>query len=168
VGEARVAPPAGCIAIDREQRLPLERPVVERSASGAAALGARYWEEVERCGRGLLRCRQSGAGVEVRLLGRVVLLAFGPPEVAVDAASVTCTYPITGGRLVRCAGGAITLGEAGGDRLELSSAIAGYVPRLAAGPGRRAWTGLLYHVERRVHEAVGRRYFARMVRRAQA
>lgn len=132
---------------------------------GARTLGRVYWEEVERCTRGLVRARSGSGGVELRLLGRAALLRFGPPEVRLVGDVVVCRYPILGGLLARAPGGSISFAHQGGESPELRSAITGFFPRLGARPGRPDWTGALYaHVQARVHRAVGRRYFARLVR----
>jgi hypothetical protein len=155
--------PTGAVA--SEQRLRIARPVVACSEEGALALGRVYWEEVEAFTRRLVRARLRGGGVELALLGRAVLLRFGPAEVRVDGDSVVCRYPILGGFLVRARGGSISFAQQGGERPELRSAITGFLPRLAARPGRPDWTGALYaHVQARVHAAVGRRYFSRLER----
>jgi hypothetical protein len=160
--EARQSP-AGAVA--SEQRLRVGRPVVAASAEGGLALGRVYWEEVEAFTRGLVRARTGDGGVELVLIGRAVLLRFGPADVRVDGDSVVCRYPILGGLLARAPGGSISFSQQGGGLPELRSAIKGFLPRLAARPGRPDWTGALYaHVQARVHRAVGRRYFARLER----
>ena len=160
--EARQSP-SGAVA--SEQRLRLERPVVSASWDGALVLGRVYWEEVEAFTRGLVRARPRDGGVELALVGRAVLLRFGPPEARVDGDAVVCRYPILGGLLARAPGGSISFSQQGGERPELRSAIKGFAPRLAARPGRPDWTGALYaHVQARLHRAVGRRYFARLER----
>ena len=74
-------------------------------------------------------------------------------------------YPITGGLLARRPAGSITLTQSGRDTVELSSRISGFVPRLAARPGRPPWTGTLYEqVQSRIHVAISRRYFSRLAR----
>jgi hypothetical protein len=155
--------PAG--AVTSEQRLAVARPVVVPTPDGARVLGRVYWEEVERFTRGLVRSRVHATGVELRLVGRTTLLRFGPPEVRADAEVVVCRYAILGGALARSPGGAISFAQQGGPCPELRSTISGFLPRLAARPGRPSWTGALYEqVQVRVHGAVGRRYFARLVR----
>jgi hypothetical protein len=102
--------------------------------------------------------------LDVRLLGvGPALLRFGLPEHAVSSTTVCCLYPIRGGLLVRTPGGSISFTQTGSDVVEVSSAIAGFFPRLAAQrPGPR-WPGLLYpQVQARLHVALGRRYFARL------
>jgi hypothetical protein len=155
--------PTGAVA--SQQRLRVARPVVAASEEGALALGRVYWEEVERFTRRLVRVRPRRGSVELTLLGRFVLLRFGPADTRLDGDSVVCRYPILGGLLARAPGGAISFSQQGGDRPELRSAITGFQPRLAARPGRPDWTGALYaHVQARLHGAVGRRYFARLER----
>ena len=71
-----------------------------------------------------------------------------------------CTYPIVNGFLVRRAGGTISFSQEGDPPLALASAITGFFPRLAALPGRPGWTGALYEqVQRRLHQAISKRYF---------
>jgi hypothetical protein len=155
--------PAGAVA--SEQRLPLAGPVVAATEEGARTLGRVYWEEVERFTRGLVRTRSGPAGVELRLLGRAPLLRFGPAEVRLAGDVVVCRYAILGGLLARAPGGSISFSQQGGGSPELRSAITGFFPRLGARPGHPDWTGALYaHVQARVHRAVGRRYFARLLR----
>jgi hypothetical protein len=161
-GESRQTPSG---AVSSQQRRRLARPAVAESVDGARVLGRVYWEEVEGFTRGLVRARRSTGGVELTLLGRLVLLRFGPADVRVDGGVVVCRYRILGGLLARAPGGSISFSQLGGDRPELRSTIAGFVPRLAARPGRPDWTGALYaQVQARLHAAVGRRYFARLAR----
>jgi hypothetical protein len=155
--------PAG--AVTSEQRVALAGPVVAPTADGARVLGRVYWEEVERFTRGLVCSRVHPAGVELRLLGRASLLRFGPPEVRTGDEVVVCRYAILGGALARAPGGAISFAQRGGQCPELRSTISGFLPRLAARPGRPSWTGALYEqVQVRLHGVVGRRYVARLVR----
>jgi len=149
-------------AIDSEQRLAAPEPVVEDTEQGAAELGALYWREVERFMRGLVAANVNADGsVQLRLrLGGLVLLAFGAPELTVADDGVRCTYPIVNGFLARRPGGTISFSQEAGPPLALASAITGFVPRLAAPPGRPGWTGALYEqVQRRLHQAISRRYF---------
>jgi hypothetical protein len=137
-------------------------PVVEASEQGAGELGALYWREVERFMRGLVAAYVHVDGsVQLRLrLGGLVLLAFGSPERTVADDGVRCTYPIVNGFLVRRAGGTISFSQETGPPLALASAITGFFPRLAAPPGRPGWTGPLYEqVQRRLHQAISKRYF---------
>jgi hypothetical protein len=155
--------PTGAVA--SQQRVRVAQPVVPASEEGALALGRAYWEEVERFTRGLVRVRRGGGGIELALLGHLVLLSFGPADTRLDGDSVVCRYAILGGLLVRAPGGTISFSQQAGDRPELRSTITGFQPRLGARPGRPDWTGALYaHVQARIHGAVGRRYFARLER----
>ena len=156
-------------AIESTQRLVAPRPVVEHTVDGAMILGAAYWREVERLTRGLVRARNRGSGMELRLARRgPTLLRFGPPQLTATANTVSTSYPITGGLLARRAAGSITLSMHGGaDGVELRSAIVGYHPALAARPGTPAWTGELYdQIQARIHARVSRRYFHRLIDRA--
>ncbi len=116
---------------------------------------------------GLVRCREHGRGVELRLLG-VTLLAFERAETHVTDDEVGCTFAITGGLLARLPGGALTLAqETAGPAIR--STITGYSPRLAARAGGPGWTGALYtHVQQRLHAAVSRRYFRQLIAEAGA
>jgi hypothetical protein len=153
-------------AVDSEQRMPAPGPVVESSEHGGAELGVVYWREVERFMRGLVRSRVSTEG-EVELLLRptgTVLLAFGRPEIQTDDGLARCTYPITGGLLARRPGGSISFSQETAPPA-IASSISGFFPRLAAAPGRPGWTGTLYEqVQRRLHLAVSKRYFAALLR----
>lgn len=155
-------------AFESVQRTAFSTPVVERSAAGAKLLGEVYWREVQRSTFGVIRVRRSADGLDVRLLGvGPALLRFGRPEHAVSSTTVRCLYPIRGGLLVRTPGGSISFAQSGSDDVEVSSAIAGFFPRLAARRQGRRWQGLLYlHVQARLHVALGRRYFARLRREA--
>ena len=149
-------------AVESEQRVTLGAPAVAFDHAGAAALGERYWREVERATHGLVRACRTAAGVHLRLLGRgPVLLSFGWPTLEADAHRVHCTFPISGGRLAKRAAGELMFAQVDGERVELRSAIRGFYPALAAHEGRRDWTGALYKsVQSRIHVAISRRYFA--------
>jgi hypothetical protein len=144
--------------------------VVTPTEDGGRALGRAYWLEVARACRGVVRCRESAAGVELRLLGvGPPLLRFGPGEVHVDGDGVRCRYPVLGGLLARRPGGALTLSQVGTERPELRSEVLGFFPRLASGPGAPAWSAALYrHVQSRAHVALSRRFFHRLVTRGPA
>jgi hypothetical protein len=149
-------------AIDSEQRMAAPEPVVKATEQGAVELGALYWREVERFMRGLVAANvNADRSVQLRLRpGGLVLLAFGAPELTVENEGVRCTYPIVNGFLVRRAGGTISFSQETGPPLTLASAIKGFFPRLAALPGRPGWTGALYEqVQRRLHQAISKRYF---------
>jgi hypothetical protein len=153
-------------AIESTQRMVAPRPVVEHTVDGAMFLGAAYWREVERLTRGLVRARNRGSGMELRVAWRgPALLRFGAPQLTATTSAVSTTYPITGGLLARRAAGSMTLSMHGSaDGVELRSAIAGYHPTLAARPGAPAWTGELYEqVQARIHARVSRRYFHRLI-----
>jgi hypothetical protein len=155
-------------AIESEQRLALAAPVVAFSPAAAAALGDAYWREVERATRGLVRrCVRSGQ-VELRLLGRgAVLLRFDGPIVEATAELASCRYAIKGGLLARRAAGEIAFAQVGGPAPFLRSAIRGFFPSLAARAGEPDWTGALYNqLQSRIHVAISRRYFARLIAEA--
>jgi hypothetical protein len=153
---------------DSEQRAVVAEPVVPHTPAGAARLGAVYWQDVERFTRGVVRPAPGETAVVLLVTGtRLALLRFGPPERTASADRVGLRYPIAGGLLARRAGGTIALSQARGAPVELRSAIAGFAPRLGARPAAPAWTGRLYTaVQARIHVAISRRYFARLVREA--
>lgn len=165
--EQRVSPLG---SVESTQRALIGSLVVPGTTAGAARLGDVYWAEVVRFTRGLVRARVGGAGVELRVLGGgPTLLRFGPPVLAVSDAVTSCTYPIHGGGLARRPGGEIAFQQAAGPEIELSSLIRGFFPALAAPAGAPRWAGVLYsHGQRRLHQAISRRYFMRLIAEAAA
>lgn len=151
-------------AVTTEQRLRVARPVVDPSRAGALSLGRAYWREVERMLHGLVRVREIGGQVEIRLLARgPALLRLGAPQLTVAPSLVACRYAIEGGLLAGAPSGVLTLAQAGHETVELRSSVAGFHPRLAARPGRPRWTGALYPgVQARLHDAIGRRFLRRL------
>jgi len=141
-----------------------------RRASRARAeyLGLTYWREVERVTRGLIRQRERNGVLELRLLGRgPSLLRFGRPTIQASSTLVCCSYPIEGGLLAQRPAGEIAFAQVGGSPPVVRSTIRGFFPSLAARQGERDWTGALYsQVQSRVHVAISRRYFARLIREA--
>jgi hypothetical protein len=136
----------------------LARPVVQRTEEGARRLGDRYWVEVARTSRGLVRPLRTDTGVELRVLGRgPVLLRLAGPEVAVDDECVSCRYRIVGGLLARAPAGVLTLTQSSS---ELRAAVTEFTPRLRP--------GLYTHLQRRFHVAVSRRYFGALIAEAKA
>jgi hypothetical protein len=150
--------------VTTEQRIVLGRLAVPVSEAGALELDRAYWAEVESLLHGLVRVRAHEAAIEIRLLSRgPVLIRLGARQVTVGDASVACRYRIVGGLLTRVASGALTLEQDAGRTLELRSSVTGFHPRLAARPGLPDWTGVLYaRVQARLHDAVGRRFLARL------
>ena len=143
-----------------EQRVAVVRPVVPYTQDGARVLGHRYWLEVSRASRGLIRCRETIDGVELRALGLgPALLRLGGAEVAVDDSAVSCTYRIRGGLLADEEGGTLILSQAGGERPELRVLVDGFFARLG--------DGVFFGLQRRVHLAVSRRYFRYLLAEAQ-
>ncbi len=155
-------------AVESEQRAELRSPVVEFSEGGATHLGSAYWQEVERATGRLVRARERDGTVELRVLGRgPALLRFDAPSFEVTDALVCCRYPIAGGLLAQRAAGEIVFEQVGGAAPVVRSAIRGFFPRLAARQGRPDWTGALYNrVQSRIHVAVSRRYFSRLIAEA--
>jgi hypothetical protein len=155
-------------SVESEQRMGLREPVVEYSAAGAERLGTAYWREVERVSRGLIRPRERNGTLELRVLGRgPALLRFGRPALEATDRLVSCSYPIHGGLLARRPVGEIVFEQVGGSPPIVRSTIRGFFPSLAARQGERDWTGALYsQVQSRVHVAISRRYFARLMEEA--
>jgi hypothetical protein len=155
-------------AVESEQRVVLRDPLVEFSSAGAEYLGLAYWREVERVTRGLVRPRERNGTLELRVFGRgPVLLRFGRPALEATDRLVTCSYPIHGGLLAQRPAGEIVFAQVGGSRPIVRSTIRGFFPSLAARQGERDWTGALYsQVQSRVHVAISRRYFARLIEEA--
>lgn len=152
-------------AVDSRQAVRIARPVVEVSDEGARLLGRVYWREIRRISHGLVRPKERTDGVDLHLLGRrPALLRFGAAELSAGGGHVVCRYPILGGVLARRAGGTLSLSQNGA---ELSLAVTGFVPRLGAPRGFPRWSGVLYAlVQQRVHVAVSRGYFARLIAEA--
>lgn len=152
-------------AVESEQRVDLPAAVVDFSDAGAARLGSTYWLEVERVTMRLVRRRERNSALELLVLGKgPPLLRFGPPKIEATEDRVTCTYPIRGGLLARRPAGEISFAQLGGSHPVLRSTIRGFYPRLAAREGKSDWTGALYsHVQSRIHVAVSRRYFMRLI-----
>lgn len=154
-------------AVESEQEAAIPAAVVGFDDRGAERLGRVYWREVERVTRGLVRARERRGCTELRLLGGPVLLRFGPPRLESSGALARCTYPILGGLLAQRRAGEITFAQVGGDAPVVRSSIRGFFPSLAAREGEPHWTGTLYdHVQSRIHVAISRRYFARLVAEA--
>jgi hypothetical protein len=141
-------------SIESRQRMPIHTPLVEHSPDGARELGRNYWLAVARASRGLVRCREAGDGIELRLLGlHRALLTLGPAELAVDAERVGCSYRITGGLLAARTGGTLALVQTGGVDAEIEVAVSGFVPRL----------GLLHdRLQRRLHDSASRCFFRQL------
>ena len=155
-------------AVESQQRVVLREPVVEFSSAGAECLGLAYWREVERITRGLVRPRERNGALELRLFGRgPTLLRFGRPTFQATKTLVRCSYPIEGGLLAERPAGEIVFAQVGGSPPIVRSTIRGFFPSLAARQGERDWTGALYsQVQSRVHVAISRRYFARLINEA--
>jgi hypothetical protein len=137
-----------------EQTLKTGRPIVPFSEAGARALGGGYWVEVTRATRRLLRYHESGEGLELRILGvGPALLRFGGVEVAVGTELISCTYRIRGGLLALGEGGTISVSQVGGSPTELRVAVDGFLAR----------GGLVYALQRRLHVAISRRFFRRLI-----
>jgi len=140
-------------AIESEQRIALSRPVVEFSTAGAERLGRSYWREVRRTTGSLVRPRERGGSLELRLLGGPVLLRFDRPTLEAGQTRAFCSYPIAGGLLARRAAGELSF-EQTADTLR--STIRGFFPRVGNYDG----------LQGRMHVAVSRRYFRRLIAEA--
>ena len=137
-----------------EQTLETGHPIVPFSDAGARALGGGYWVEVTRATRRLLRYRDTGEGLELRILGvPPALLRLGSVDVAVDTERVSCTYRIRGGLLALGEGGTISVSQVGRSPTELRVVVDGFLAR----------GGLVYALQRRLHVAISRRFFRRLV-----
>jgi hypothetical protein len=156
--------------VETEQRIRIASPVVDQSVEGARALARAYWAEVERSTGRLIRASAQPAGVELRLWPfGPTFLAFGQPELTVQADVVECRFAITGGLLARRPAGALTLAQRTTPDVEIDSTVSGFLPRLDAPRGFPGWTGALYPVvQARVHDAIGRRFLRRLAREAGA
>jgi hypothetical protein len=155
-------------AVESQQRVALREPVVEFSPAGAERLGLAYWREVERATWGLVRARERSGTLELRLFGHgPALLRFGRPTLQATKTLARCSYPIEGGLLAQRPAGEIAFDQVGGSPPVVRSTIRGFFPSLAARQGERDWTGALYsQVQSRVHVAISRRYFARLIKEA--
>jgi hypothetical protein len=142
-------------AVDSEQRVQVDAAVVGRSEGGARRLAASYWDELNGFGRRLFSARQHPGGVDVRFLrSGPVLLALGPVETEISGTAIAASHPILGGLLVRRRGGRISFEQLEREPIELRSRISGFYPR------RGPFYGL---VQWKLHVAVSRRYFRRLI-----
>jgi len=140
-------------AIESEQRIALTRPVVEFSKAGAERLGRSYWREVRRMSGSLVRPRERGGSLELRLFGGPVLLRFDRPTLEAGETRAFCSYPLAGGLLTRRAAGELIF-EQTADALR--STVRGFFPRVAN----------YDRLQGRVHIAISRRYFRRLIAEA--
>ena len=138
--------------------MPLRRPVVLFTKESGLALGRAYWLEVRRASKGLVHSRETRDGVELSVLGvGPPLLRLGVARVRLGRDCVSCCYPIEGGLLSLRAGGALVVSQVGRDRSELMVSVSGFSARLG---------GTCYRqLQRRIHLAVSRRYFRRLLTR---
>jgi hypothetical protein len=149
-------------ATHSDERVRVTHPVVERSPAGARRLGDRYWSEVARASRGVVRRRDNATGIDMRLFGfGPCLLRFGAAELDVGDDIVSCRYPVRGGLLARRPGGAITLTQACGAEPELRAAVSAFAPRLAPPP-------LYDQLQHRLHVRISRSYFRNLIRESTA
>jgi hypothetical protein len=142
--------------IESDERIALNGPLVAWTKAGARELGERYWNEVRRATFGLVRLRERRDGSELRLLPvDACLLRFGCAELAAGEHGVTCRFPIRGGVLAKQAAGALVLSQSGHETPQLRAAVTGFVPRLGSWPYDQ--------IQRRVHVAISRRFFRRLL-----
>ena len=143
-------------AIESDERIALTGPVVAWTKAGARELGQRYWAEVRRATFGLVRLRERRDGSELRLLPLdACLLRFGRAELVAGEHGVACRFPIRGGLLAKGAAGALVLSQSADETPQLRAAVTGFVPRLGLRP--------YDHIQRRVHVAISRRFFRRLL-----
>ena len=154
--------PAG--AVEFEQLVTSTRPLVAYSEAGARELAERYWREVETATRRLVRARHRDGAVALLLFGRWTLLRFDAPRTVVDEAGVLTSFAITGGLLVRTPGARSRSPRARSRTCSCARRSTDSSPASAAAREGPAWTGGLYrHVQQRMHTAISRRYFARLI-----
>jgi hypothetical protein len=144
-------------SIATEQRIMSPSPVVPLSHGGGKYLGCAYWAAIARVSRGLIRARVGERGVVVRVAGiRSPLLRFGTAQLTIGDDRLICRYPIVGGLLARRPGGALVVAQTGRGPTELYVAVTGFFARLGSGPVYR-------HLQQRIHLAVSRRFFTRLL-----
>ena len=149
-------------AIESRQWIDIANEVVTDDEVGARDLGRRYLDEVRLFTRGLVRPRWTEHEVVLAVAGRVPLLRFGPPEVAVGGERVECRFPIRGGLLAARPGGSLVIAQRAGGRRELELLVAGYFPRLGGSTRKRSLRRALYGgVQARAHRAISRRFLER-------
>jgi hypothetical protein len=131
-------------------------PLVDETEVGALTLGELYWEELAHASGGIVRRRATRDGFALRILGRGPdLLRFGPAEITREADGIRCLYAVQGGLLARRASGAICLSQSSRGGAELAATVTGFVPR---------WSGAFYQqIQHRLHVAISRRYFRRLL-----
>lgn len=150
--------------IDSVQRIALEHELVSTTDAGAHELGVRYWAELERCSRGLVRVRDREGELLLVLAGMVTLFRFGAGQARVDDAVVACQFPILGGVLVARAGGFLAVVQRSRGAHELDVSVTGYHPRLATGSLRPVRMLVYWTVQRPLHLAVSRRFLTNAAR----
>lgn len=144
---------------DSRQRVLSPDPLVEATPAGALRLAETYWLAVRRTTLGAVRGRWHPGGGDLRLLGVLPLLRFGPPRVEAAGARVSCAHEIRGGLLAAGAGGRVAFEQRpAGEETEVIAAVEGYRPRLP--PALHA------RLQRRLHLSVSRRFFALLDERA--
>lgn len=150
--------------VDSLQRAALRRPIVDATVDGALELGVRYWAELRRSTRGVVRVRIDDEGVGLALASVVTLMKFGPPEPLVRDDAVECRFPILGGRLVARPGGWLVLAQRSDPELGLVVGVTGYSARLAGKPWEPLRRLLYTAVQAPLHRLVSRRFLERAAR----
>ena len=143
------------------QRIALRSPNVAVSHAGALELGRRYWEEVERWSRRLVRARRERDELEL-VLGGLVLFRFGKTETHVGDHEVECRFPITGGLLVARPGGSLSIVQRTRPAGELVVILTGYRPRLESRRSPSVRRLVYSRIQVSLHDAVSRRFLTRV------
>jgi hypothetical protein len=145
-------------AFESDERVRVAEPVVAFSEHGARVLADRYWLEVSRVSRGIVRRRDTSLGLELRLLGRgPCLLSFGPAERTSDVDELRCGIRSRAACSPGSPGGAESV-AVGSQPAELRAAVRALVPRCS---------GTWYEqVQLRFHVAISRRCFKRLIAEA--
>ena len=141
-------------SIVTEQTMTTARPIVSFSDEGARTLGRRYWLEVTRASRRLLRYRATGGGLELKVLGvGPALIRVAAVEITANRDYVKAMYRVRGGLLALGEGGTLSISQTAGQTIELRVAVQGFLAR--GGP--------IYVLQRRLHVAISRRFFQRLL-----
>jgi len=149
------------------QTITLHGPVVEETERGALGLAAPYWAEIRRLTVGLVTARVHERGVDLRLFRAVTLFRFGPAHTATTRGLAECRFAIAGGLLAKEERGWLIFTQRLTETPQLEVSVEDYVPMLSSQRQRRSLRRFVYReVQERAHRAVGRRYLARMARRA--
>ncbi len=139
------------------------------SPAGLERLARNYWRYLGRVSLGLIRVRYTPAERQIVLLGRpLVLLAFAPPEYAVDGDRAGVRWAIRGGLLLDPAGrrgaGALALGlrrvDGADGRVHIEVAVTAFRPSIARVFGRRFYGA----TQSRIHVLITRAFLRSLAR----